>query len=109
MASQEAASRRQRTSGPQHVRHLYHHPDHQRRSADPLPRCFRRAAREAGDYTLKSRYRCPWNRSDSMKPVIGVTPDFNAGDRQEWGGKEPTYFFFGPGMSAPLKNSAGCR
>ena len=27
-----------------------------------------------------------------MKPVIGVTPDFNAGDRQEWGGKEPTYF-----------------
>jgi putative glutamine amidotransferase len=27
-----------------------------------------------------------------MKPVIGVTPDFNAGDRKEWGGKEPTYF-----------------
>ena len=27
-----------------------------------------------------------------MKPVIGVTPDFNAGDRREWGGKEPTYF-----------------
>ncbi len=27
-----------------------------------------------------------------MKPVIGVTPDFNAGDREEWGGKEPTYF-----------------
>jgi putative glutamine amidotransferase len=27
-----------------------------------------------------------------MKPVIGVTPDFNAGDRQEWGGNEPTYF-----------------
>ncbi|WHZ23691.1 MAG: Glutamine amidotransferase, class I [Nitrospira sp.] len=27
-----------------------------------------------------------------MNPVIGVTPDFNAGDRQEWGGKEPTYF-----------------
>lgn len=27
-----------------------------------------------------------------MKPVIGVTPDFNAGNRQEWGGKEPTYF-----------------
>lgn len=27
-----------------------------------------------------------------MKPVIGVTPDFNAGDRQEWGGKEPAYF-----------------
>ncbi len=27
-----------------------------------------------------------------MKPVIGVTPDFNAGDRKEWGGKEATYF-----------------
>lgn len=27
-----------------------------------------------------------------MKPFIGVTPDFNAGDRKEWGGKEPTYF-----------------
>ncbi len=27
-----------------------------------------------------------------MKPVIGVTPDFNAGDRPEMGGGEPTYF-----------------
>lgn len=27
-----------------------------------------------------------------MKPVIGVTPDFNAGDREDMGGKEPTYF-----------------
>src|SRR5690349_22081906 len=27
-----------------------------------------------------------------MKPLIGVTPDFNAGDRKEWGGSEPTYF-----------------
>lgn len=27
-----------------------------------------------------------------MKPVIGVTPDFNAGDRADMGGKEPTYF-----------------
>ena len=27
-----------------------------------------------------------------MKPIIGVTLDFNAGDRKEWGGKEPTYF-----------------
>ncbi len=27
-----------------------------------------------------------------MKPLIGVTPDFNAGDRKEWGGQEPTYF-----------------
>jgi len=27
-----------------------------------------------------------------MKPIIGVTPDFNAGDRKEWGGLEPTYF-----------------
>lgn len=26
------------------------------------------------------------------KPIIGVTPDFNAGDRQDMGGKEPTYF-----------------
>ena len=36
--------------------------------------------------------RSHWNPFGSMKPVIGVTPDFNAGDRQEWGGKEPTYF-----------------
>jgi putative glutamine amidotransferase len=27
-----------------------------------------------------------------MKPVIGVTPDFNAGDREDMGGREPTYF-----------------
>jgi putative glutamine amidotransferase len=27
-----------------------------------------------------------------MKPVIGVTPDFNAGDRKDMGGQEPTYF-----------------
>jgi len=27
-----------------------------------------------------------------MKPIIGDTPDFNAGDRKEWGGREPTYF-----------------
>ncbi|HSF67615.1 MAG TPA: gamma-glutamyl-gamma-aminobutyrate hydrolase family protein [Nitrospiraceae bacterium] len=27
-----------------------------------------------------------------MKPIIGVTPDFNAGNRKEWGGREPTYF-----------------
>ena len=27
-----------------------------------------------------------------MKPLIGVTPDFNAGDRKEWGGREPAYF-----------------
>ncbi|HZS11009.1 MAG TPA: gamma-glutamyl-gamma-aminobutyrate hydrolase family protein [Nitrospirales bacterium] len=27
-----------------------------------------------------------------MKPVIGVTPDFNAGDRPDMGGAEPTYF-----------------
>jgi putative glutamine amidotransferase len=27
-----------------------------------------------------------------MKPVIGVTSDFNAGDRQDMGGREPTYF-----------------
>jgi putative glutamine amidotransferase len=27
-----------------------------------------------------------------MKPVIGVTPDFNAGDRSDMGGREPTYF-----------------
>ncbi len=27
-----------------------------------------------------------------MKPVIGVTPDFNAGDRVKMGGHEPTYF-----------------
>jgi len=26
------------------------------------------------------------------KPFIGVTPDYNAGDRKEWGGREPTYF-----------------
>ncbi|ALA56625.1 gamma-glutamyl-gamma-aminobutyrate hydrolase family protein [Nitrospira moscoviensis] len=27
-----------------------------------------------------------------MKPVIGVTPDFNAGERTDMGGSEPTYF-----------------
>ena len=27
-----------------------------------------------------------------MKPIIGVTPDFNPGDCQDMGGKEPTYF-----------------
>ncbi|MDF0652937.1 MAG: gamma-glutamyl-gamma-aminobutyrate hydrolase [Nitrospira sp. LK265] len=27
-----------------------------------------------------------------MKPVIGVTSDFNAGDRKDMGGHEPTYF-----------------
>lgn len=27
-----------------------------------------------------------------MKPLIGVTPDFNAGDREDMGGREPTYF-----------------
>ena len=27
-----------------------------------------------------------------MKPIIGITPDFNAGDRKDMGGKEPTYF-----------------
>ena len=27
-----------------------------------------------------------------MKPIIGVTPDFNAGDREDMGGREPTYF-----------------
>ncbi len=27
-----------------------------------------------------------------MKPVIGITPDFNAGDRKDMGGREPTYF-----------------
>ena len=26
------------------------------------------------------------------RPVIGVTPDFNAGNRKDMGGKEPTYF-----------------
>lgn len=27
-----------------------------------------------------------------MKPLIGITPDFNAGDREDMGGREPTYF-----------------
>lgn len=27
-----------------------------------------------------------------MKPLIGITPDFNAGDRADMGGREPTYF-----------------
>jgi putative glutamine amidotransferase len=27
-----------------------------------------------------------------MKPIIGVTPDFNPGDREDMGGREPTYF-----------------
>lgn len=30
-----------------------------------------------------------------MKPVIGVTPDFNPGNREDMGGKEPTYFLRG--------------
>ena len=30
-----------------------------------------------------------------MKPIIGVTPDFNAGDRKDMGGHEPTYFLRG--------------
>lgn len=27
-----------------------------------------------------------------MKPVIGIIPDYNAGDRKDMGGREPTYF-----------------
>ncbi len=27
-----------------------------------------------------------------MKPLIGVTPDFNPGNREDMGGREPTYF-----------------
>jgi len=27
-----------------------------------------------------------------VKPIIGITPDFNPGDRKDMGGKEPTYF-----------------
>ncbi len=27
-----------------------------------------------------------------MKPIIGITPDYNGGDREDMGGKEPTYF-----------------
>ena len=27
-----------------------------------------------------------------MKPIIGVTPDYNGGERTDMGGKEPTYF-----------------
>ncbi len=27
-----------------------------------------------------------------MKPIIGVTPDFNPGDREDMGGREPHYF-----------------
>ena len=27
-----------------------------------------------------------------MKPIIGITPDFNAGDREVLGGREPTFF-----------------
>lgn len=26
------------------------------------------------------------------RPIIGVTPDYNSGDREDMGGKEPTYF-----------------
>jgi putative glutamine amidotransferase len=39
-----------------------------------------------------NRPLCHWNQFDSMKPIIGVTPDFNAGDREDMGGREPTYF-----------------
>ncbi|MCA9452792.1 MAG: gamma-glutamyl-gamma-aminobutyrate hydrolase family protein [Nitrospiraceae bacterium] len=27
-----------------------------------------------------------------VKPIIGITPDFNPGNRKDMGGKEPTYF-----------------
>jgi len=27
-----------------------------------------------------------------VKPIIGITPDFNPGNREDMGGKEPTYF-----------------
>ena len=34
------------------------------------------------------------------KPIIGVTPDFNAGNRKDMGGKEPTYFLRARYMTA---------
>src|SRR3990172_13277119 len=30
--------------------------------------------------------------ADKWKPIIGITSDFNPGDREEFGGREPTYF-----------------
>ena len=43
---------------------------------------------------MKNWASSPNNREKetSMKPIIGITPDFNAGDRKDMGGKEPTYF-----------------
>ncbi len=35
-----------------------------------------------------------------MRPVIGITSDYNAGDREDWGGKEATYFLRGRYVSA---------
>jgi len=35
-----------------------------------------------------------------MKPLIGVCPDFNAGNRPDMGGKEPTYFLRARYLSA---------
>ena len=43
-----------------------------------------------------------------MKPIIGVTPDFNAGDRKEWGGREPTTFY-AHATFVPSRNSAASR
>ncbi len=40
------------------------------------------------------------------KPIIGVTPDFNAGDRTDMGGKEPTYFLRARYMKA-IENAGG--
>ena len=41
-----------------------------------------------------------------MKPVIGLTPDYNGGDRQDMGGKEPTYFLRARYLQA-IENSGG--
>ena len=40
------------------------------------------------------------------KPIIGVTPDFNAGDRRDMGGKEPTYFLRARYLQA-IENAGG--
>lgn len=41
-----------------------------------------------------------------MKPIIGVTPDYNAGDQEDMGGKEPTYFLRARYLQA-IENSGG--
>ncbi len=41
-----------------------------------------------------------------MRPIIGVTPDFNVGDREDMGGQEPMYFLRARYLS-PIEQAGG--